>query len=310
MIYTVTLNPAVDKTVEIEGLVTGGVNRTVSERSDAGGKGVNVSRVIKALGGESVALGVIGGSTGDFIERSLNAAGIDTAFTRVSAETRVNLKIIDTLNGVNTDVNERGAAVSAETLKSVEDELRSRLAKGDCVVLAGSVPRGAPVDIYARLIRLVNSFEATAVLDADGPLLTEGLKAKPFLIKPNIDELSRITGKKLVTALDCAREGVKLCRQSADRAIVSLGGDGAVFCTAAGAYHAHGVKVPVRSTVGAGDSMVAAVCLALQRGYGEGETISLAVAASAASVTVGGTEPAELTLVQELENKVSWEKIL
>lgn len=310
MIYTVTLNPAIDKTVEINGLVLGGVNRTVSERTDAGGKGINVSKVIKTLGGQSTAMGIIGGGTGDAIEEYLKSLDIAADFVRVPGPTRTNLKIIDTENHINTDINEQGCPIDGEAVKMVEQKLTSALNPGDIAVLAGSVPRGAPADIYARLVRLCNSHEALTFLDVDGALLTEGIKAKPYLIKPNIDELSRISGKKLETARAAAGVAAELVRGGVTNVVVSLGGDGALFCSESGVYHARGLKVPVRSTVGAGDSMVAALCVSAQRGCDISQTITLAVATSAANVTCSGTQPAQYSLIEELKKQVSWEKIV
>ena len=299
MIYTLTLNPAIDKTVEISGLVLGGVNRTDSERSDAGGKGINVSKVIKTLGGESTAMGIIGGATGLEIEKYLSDMEITFDFVRVSSPTRT-----------NTDINEQGGLVSAQTAAEVEKKLSAALKPGDIAVLAGSAPKGAPVDIYARLVRLCNSHEARTVLDVDGALLSEGLKSKPFLVKPNIDELSRITGRRLSSVCDAAGVAMQLVRDGIPNVVVSLGGDGALFCSENGVYHARGLKVPVRSTVGAGDSMVAALCVSLERGYDIAQTITLSVAASAANVTCSGTQPAEYSLIEELKKQVSWEKII
>lgn len=309
MIYTVTLNPAVDKTLEISGLSLGSVNRTDSNRTDAGGKGINVSKVIKTLGGESIAMGIVGGSTGSMIEQYMAKLGIKTDFVHVDADTRTNIKIIDTENHVNTDINEQGNPVGTQAVDEAEQKLRSVLKAGDTVVLAGSVPRGCPADIYAKLVRLCNSYDALTILDVDGALLKEGLNAKPFLIKPNIDELSRICGKTLKTPADAAAVAKKLISGGIPRVVVSLGGDGALFCDENNAYHAHGLKVTVRSTVGAGDSMVAALCMAIERGYDDFETIKLAVATSAANVTCSGTQPAEFEVIQSLINKVSWEKI-
>ena len=310
MIYTLTLNPAIDKTVEISGLTLGGVNRTDSERCDAGGKGINVSKVIKTLGGESTAMGIIGGATGQEIEKYLSETGIASDFVRVACPTRTNLKIIDTENGINTDINEQGGSVSAETAALVEKKLSAALKPGDIAVLAGSAPKGAPVDVYARLVRLCNSHEARTVLDVDGALLKEGLKSKPYLVKPNIDELSRITDRRLSTARDAADVAIQLVRDGIANVVVSLGGDGALFCSERGVYHAHGLKVCVRSTVGAGDSMVAALCVSLERGYDIAQTIALSVATSAANVTCSGTQPAEYSLIEQLKKQVSWEKVI
>lgn len=309
MIYTLTLNPAIDKTVEIAGLALGGVNRISSLRTDAGGKGINVSKVLTTLGGNSVAMGIVGGAGGDMIENTLKAMGIETDFVRVEAETRVNMKIIDTEQGINTDINEPGTPVTSDVIDNVFKKLDSRLRKGDIAVLAGSVPKGAPVDIYAKLVRLCNAHEACAVLDVDGVLLTEGIKAKPFLIKPNIDELCRISGKPLETLKDVALYAKELVRSGIPNVVVSLGGDGALFVNEQSVYHAHGLKVTVRSTVGAGDSMVAAICHSLDNGYDISKMITLAVATSAANVTCSGTQAAEYSVIEPLMKQVVWEKL-
>lgn len=309
MIYTLTLNPAIDKTVEIADLTLGGVNRITSLRTDAGGKGINVSKVLKTLGGESVAMGIVGGGGGEMIDAYLKDLGIATDFVKVDAETRVNLKIIDTEQKVNTDINEPGTAVTGDTMDSVFKKLDNALKPGDITVLAGSVPKGAPVDIYAKLVRLCNAHESMTVLDVDGALLSEGIKAKPYLIKPNIDELKRISGKPLDSLRDVTAYVKEIINGGIPKVVVSLGGDGALFCDKDAIYHAHGLKVPVRSTVGAGDSMVAAICYSLANGYDISKTITLAVATSAANVTQSGTQAAEYSLIESLMKQVSWEKL-
>lgn len=309
MIYTITLNPAIDKTVTIDGLILGAVNRISDMRIDAGGKGINVSKVIKALGGESIAMGIVGGVNGNLIEAKLKELGIETDFVKTTAETRVNLKIIDTDDNVNTDINETGFNVTADQLKEVEQKLCARLKSGDIVVIAGSLPKGAPVDTYSKLIRLCNSYEAITVFDADGAVLKEGLKAKPHVIKPNVHELSRLYMKPVKTATDAALYAKMLVRDGISHVIVSLGKDGALFANEGGIYKAPGLKVAVRSTVGAGDSMVAAVCYSMERGDSLGELISLAVATSAANVTCSGTQAAEGSLIKSLKNKVTWERL-
>ena len=309
MIYTVTLNPAIDKTVEIEGLNLGGVNRISKMRTDVGGKGINVSKVISKLSGDSIAMGIVGGSTGEDIENGLSEMGIKTDFVKVSGATRVNLKIIDVENNVNTDINEPGVEVSADVIAEVESKLSSAIKKGDIVVLAGSAPKGAPVDVYAKLVRLCNAHEACPVLDVDGAFLQPALDAKPYLIKPNIDELSRFFKVNIADKKEAVIYAKKLVEQGIQKVVVSLGGDGALFVDAEGAYYAHPVPVTVRSTVGAGDSMVGAICLGLDKGYSIGEIIKLSIATSAANVTCSGTQAAEWNQIEPLINKVCWEKL-
>ena len=309
MIYTVTLNPAIDKTVEIEGLNLGGVNRISKMRTDVGGNGINVSKVISKLSGDSIAMGIVGGSTGEDIENGLSEMGIKTDFVKVSGATRVNLKIIDVENNVNTDINEPGVEVSADVIAEVESKLSSTIKKGDIVVLAGSAPKGAPVDVYAKLVRLCNAHEACPVLDVDGAFLQPALDAKPYLIKPNIDELSRFFKVNIADKKEAVIYAKKLVEQGIQKVVVSLGGDGALFVDAEGAYYAHPVPVTVRSTVGAGDSMVGAICLGLDKGYSIGEIIKLSIATSAANVTCSGTQAAEWDQIEPLINKVCWEKL-
>ncbi len=309
MIYTLTLNPAIDKTAEIADFTLGSVNRITSLRIDVGGKGINVSKVIKTLGGKSVAMGIVGGSGGDMICNYLEEQGIEFDFIKTDYETRVNFKIIDTDNKVNTDINESGNPISAEDVDEVFRKLDARIKPNDIVVIAGSVPKGAPFNIYAKLVRLCNAHEALAILDADGVLLCEGIKSKPFLIKPNIDELRRMSKKELTSVCDIATYAKSIVDSGIPNVVVSLGGDGALFCSKDGIYHAHGLKVAVRSTVGAGDSMVAAICYALENGYSISQTMTLAVATSAANVTCSGTQSADYSLIESLMKRVVWEKL-
>lgn len=309
MIYTVTLNPAIDKTVEIDGLELGGVNRIVTMRTDAGGKGINVSKVISKLSGNSIAMGIVGGSTGADIENALAEMKIDTDFVKVESATRVNLKVIDTKHNVNTDINEPGAPVSGDVIGEVENKLSKTIKKGDIVVLAGSAPKGAPANVYAKLVRLCNAYEACAVLDVDGAFLQPALDAKPYLIKPNIDELSRFFKVAIADKKEAVTYAKKLVEQGIQKVVVSLGGDGALFVDSEGAYYAHPVPVTVRSTVGAGDSMVAAICLGLDKGYSIEEIIKLSIATSAANVTCSGTQAAEWSDIEPLISKVCWEKL-
>lgn len=308
-IITVTLNPAIDKTVEINHLKVGSVNRISSVRVDAGGKGINVSKVIKNLGGESLALGILAGRNGDFIKAYLDSLNIDNGFVFVKGETRTNLKVIDTLNLSNTDINERGNPVKPEDLAAVEESIFRAINENSILILSGSIPEGIPKDIYATWIEKAKEIGAKTILDADGELLKEGLKAGPYMVKPNIHELEKLYDKKFNSMNEIIETARELFSLGVEKVVVSLGGDGGLFMDKNNVIHAKGLSVPVKSTVGAGDSMVAALAAALEREYSLEETVVLATATSAANVMTSGTQPAELEAILELAKKVKFEQI-
>ena len=309
MIITVTLNPALDKTVEIPDFSLDAVNRITAMRTDPGGKWLNVSKVIAKLGGTSTVVGVLGGTTGRRIADAMDALGIACQFTFVDGETRTNLKVIDPARHTNTDLNEPGLTVDQETLDHMRDALVAAIRPGDIVVLSGSLPKGAPADTYGSWTAACRTAGARVFLDADGEPLAHGLAAKPYLAKPNNHELSRLTGRALETADDLLAAARTLIADGVERVVVSMGGDGALFVSADGAYRAEGLRVPVGSTVGAGDSMVAALAYAAEQGMADADTVRLAVATSAANVMCSGSQAAERSAVDELLPHVVFHEI-
>lgn len=309
MIITVTLNPALDKTVEIPDFSLDAVNRITAMRTDPGGKGLNVSKVIAKLGGTSTVVGVLGGTTGRRIADAMDALGIACQFTFVDGETRTNLKVIDPARHTNTDLNEPGLTVDQETLDHMRDALVAAIRPGDIVVLSGSLPKGAPADTYGSWTATCRAAGARVFLDADGEPLAHGLAAKPYLAKPNNHELSRLTGRALETADDLLAAARTLIADGVERVVVSMGGDGALFVSADRAYRAEGLRVPVGSTVGAGDSMVAALAYAAEQGMADADTVRLAVATSAANVMCSGSQAAERSAVDELLPHVVFHEI-
>ncbi len=288
MIYTVTLNPALDKTVEIRSLRIDSVNRITKMRTDPGGKGINVSKVIQKLGRKSVAAGILGGDTGNAILSALEAMGLETSFRFVEGETRTNLKIVDPAEHTNTDINEPGITLSEEILDSYLKELLEKLVPGDIMVLSGSLPMGSPKDTYYTWVKACKEAGAKVILDADGELFAAGIKASPYLIKPNDHELSGFMGRTLSTPAELA----KAARQMKEDTI-----------------YAEGLKVPVGSTVGAGDSVVAALAVAEEAGMSLEDTVRLATATGAANVMCSGTQAAEYDVIQGLIPKVVFRKL-
>ena len=309
MIYTVTLNPALDKTVEIPGMALDTVNRITEMRTDPGGKGINVSKVIAKLGGESCAAGILGGGSGKMLEKLLEGEPFATRFRFVEGQTRTNLKIIDREGHTNTDINEPGLTVTDADLDALLHELLAELRPGDIVVLAGSLPKGAPQDTYRTWTAACKKAGARVFLDADGALLAEGLKAAPYLIKPNDDELSRLAGKKLETLEELTAEGRRLLERGIERVVISLGGRGALYLRKGSTIYAEGLKVPVGSTVGAGDSVVAALAYAEAQGLSEEEAVRLSTATGAANVMCSGTQAAEREAVEALLPKVRFSRL-
>lgn len=310
MIYTVTLNPALDKTVEIPDFSLDSVNRIVSVRSDPGGKGINVSKVIQKLGGKSVAMGILGGTAGRALQEALDMLELKSDFLFVDGETRTNMKIIDPVNHTNTDLNEPGPAVSEEVLRKLLDRLLAKLKKGDITVISGSLPKRAEKDTYYRWVKACREVGAKVFLDVDGELLQSGIQASPSLIKPNHHELSALLGREPETVEETAYAARSLMDTYGIRkAVVSMGSRGALYVTEKETIYAEGLKVPVKSTVGAGDSVVAALAVAEEEGKSLEETVRLSIAAGAANVMCSGTQAAEYETVKELMPKVVYRRI-
>lgn len=309
MIYTVTLNPALDKTVEIPGMALDTVNRVTSMRTDPGGKGINVSKVIAKLGGESCAVGILGGESGRTLLAALEREGLRTHFRFVEGQTRTNLKIIDRALHTNTDINEPGLTVSPADLDALLRDLLGMVREGDIVVLAGSLPQGAPQDTYRVWTAACREKGARVCLDADGVLLAEGLKAAPYLIKPNEDELSRLVGHRLTDTDELIAEGRRLLKGGITRVVISLGERGALYLRGNEVLYAEGLSVPVGSTVGAGDSVVAALAYADSLGMSDEDAVRLSTATGAANVMCSGTQPAEREAVEKLLPQVKIRRI-
>lgn len=311
MIVTVTLNPAVDKTIEVANFHLDSVNRVSSLRVDAGGKGINVSKVIASLGGNSIATGVVGGQTGQLILDALSELKVEHRFLKIPGETRTNLKVIDPVAHTNTDINEPGLPINPDQLQQLENIIFDALKPGDLVVFSGSVPAGTSPDIYGRWIAKAKAAGVRAVLDADGPLLAAGVKAGPYLVKPNIHELERLFECKI----DGIGHAAKLAKgliadYGIEMVVVSLGGDGALFISRDNCLQAAALELPVRSTVGAGDAVVAALAYGLDTNLSFEEMARLSVAAGGASVMMSGTQAPERDTILTLEKQVALQPLL
>jgi len=289
VIKTLTLNPAVDKAVTIDRFEVGQVNRIATVRLDAGGKGLNVARVLHHLGAPTVAVAPVGGGAGQFLASRLTEEGIPFDFLTIAGETRTNLKVVDPVRGTHTDINEPGPHLGSADLGCLADKLLAGIGPGDWVVFSGSVPAGVPQDLYGRWIAEAKAAGAKTVLDADGELFTRGLEGGPDLVKPNRAELEKWAGRPLTTTAALLDAIAQLRAAGARTVGVSLGSEGAWLVTDAGAWHAPGLKVDAKSTVGAGDALVGALTFGLSQGLAPAVVLARAVATATASVVRPGT---------------------
>lgn len=256
MIYTVTLNPSIDYIVRLDELKTGITNRTTSEEYYIGGKGINVSCVLSELGIKSTALGFVAGFTGEAIEKGLKNPKITADFiTLKSGISRINIKI---KAGEETEINCQGPHIDEEELLNLFDKI-DNIQSGDTLIVAGNIPNTLPDDVYERILERLEGKDVRIVVDATKKLLINSLKYKPFLIKPNRQELSEIFDTTVKTESDVVKYAQELQKMGAKNVLVSLGGDGALLVDEFGEVHKEGVikGYKVLNTVGSGDSMVA-----------------------------------------------------
>ena len=308
MIVTVTFNPAVDKTVEIERLERGGLNRIKRIELDVGGKGINVSKTIRELGGESIAVGFLAGNTGRMIERALGEMGIRTDFIYVDGETRTNTKVIEA-DGTVTELNEAGAAIDKGRIGALLEKLEGYADENTLFVLAGSVPSGVDKMVYADIIRLAHKKGACVLLDADGELLKNALEVCPDMIKPNREELEEYVGHKCENTGELVQAAGELSRKGIGLVAVTMGSDGAIIAKGDCVVKSRALSVEAHSTVGAGDAFVAALAYAWENGLDDDELMRLCMAASAGAVTTVGTKPPAKELVERLKKEVVVERV-
>lgn len=309
MIVTVTMNPAIDKTVEIDRLQAGGLNRIRKVEYDAGGKGINVSKTIRELGGESIATGFLGGNAGKTIENVLNEKNISNDFIWVDGETRTNTKVFEE-NGAVTELNEPGPAIGEKQLEKLMEKLKGYANEDTLFILAGSIPGGVDKNIYGDIIRMVHEKGAKVLLDADGELFRNGLTETPDIIKPNRVELEEYAGFDYRASWEeLLKIAQSLMEQEIGTVAVSMGKSGAMMVRGDYQVKCPALSVKAHSTVGAGDAMVAALAYSWDHKLGDEDTVRLCMAASAGAVTTVGTKPPSRELVDSLKEQVYIEQI-
>jgi 1-phosphofructokinase len=309
MIKTVTLNPALDKTIIVEGFRLNQLNRIKKIHKDAGGKGINVSKMLRNLDEESTAAGFLGGTSGNYIVKEVEKMGIKAEFVETEAETRTNTKMVDPINNTFTDLNESGAYVSQENILELKQKLFADLNKNDILVLAGSVPSGVETDIYQELITTANQKGIKTILDADGELFRQAITASPTVIKPNEHELELHFKEKFRNLKTMIRKAESLLKDGVEMIMLSLGKEGAVFITADQKFKLEALKLDVKSTVGAGDAMVAGLAYGLENKLELEEMLKIAAACSSATLIKNGTEMGSREDVEKLKTMIQINKL-
>lgn len=289
IITTVTLNPALDEAVTLERFRPGATNRSELDALDPGGKGINASRVIARMGRETIALGFVGGVTGEMLRQKLDAEGLLHAFDEVDELTRLNVMIYERAGGRRTRLYLPGPHVSVDRIAALKTRLTQAPA-GGCVVFGGSVPPGLPQEIYCELVRWLANRGVHSIVDTSGMALVRVLEAEPALIKPNVEEAAEAIGHALENDEAIVEAAYELQRRGARRVVISQGSDGAIGVGPDGCWKARPPKIDACSTVGSGDSMVAGLAIALSEGGDLKEGLVLGTATGCATAMVPGTK--------------------
>ena len=288
MITTITFNPSIDRMYRVSSMNIGEVQRVVSAKATAGGKGINVTKVCKILQEDTLAMGFLGGYNGEFIKEELRKLDIKSKFTKINQETRNCLNII-TDDKVSTEFLEKGSSVNKNEIDKFIEDFNQIIDNSNIITISGSVPQGVPTDIYATLIKMIKAKNKKVILDASGDLLKEGIKALPTMIKPNSEEMENLLGISINNREEVIKSAIKLYESGIELVVVSLGGDGALLVCEEGVYHGKPPKIKVVNTVGCGDSMVAAFAVAMERGYSNIDSLKYAVSISAANAMTFST---------------------
>lgn len=284
MIYTVTLNPTLDITYLLEGFSFERPLQAIGAQKSPGGKGINVSRALRGMGDDSVAIGLIGGFTGQEVRALLLHEGLDLRFIEIANETRTNVVLLGRDDGRELVIRSAGPAVSAEESGEFIDLIFDVVQPPGYLVLSGSIPPGIRDDVYADLISQGKARGMKTVLDSDGKALEEGVKAGPDLIKPNREEMERLAGRELADRDDVVSFAREVVAGGVEAVAVSLGRRGALMVDSRGAWLGEVPPIDNEDTVGAGDSMVAGLLMGLSRSLPLQEAFRMGLACGVSAV--------------------------
>jgi len=311
MIVTVTLNPSLDEWMRLPAIRVGRLNRASAFTRYPGGKGLNVSRVVRELGGRTTALGFAGGEDGAILRALMDRLGIRHELVAIPGSTRNNYKILTEHPKALTEINTAGPRIAPASLRTLARRVLARRRRAACVVFSGSLPPGVPASIYARWIRVLSARGIATVLDASGAGLRQGLSARPWLIKPNRQEAEELLGLTLRTRQRAVEAVRMLLRRGPEAVILSLGGEGAVAgcASAQELWFAAAPAVRVDSAVGAGDSLVGGFVVGWTSTRSFGAALRLGVACGTATAMTPGTQLCHQENVQRLLPRVRLQRL-
>jgi len=309
MIYTLTLNPAVDRELTVPQLEFDSVLRASESRVDIGGKGFNVTRLLKSMGAASTAIGFLGGRAGALLQDGLQSLGIGTDFVWVPGETRTNVSLVTETHDHYIKANEKGPVVPAAQQQELLAKIDGLALRGDWWVLAGSLPPSVPDDFYAQIVDVLSRRGVQAILDAMGAALRLGCAQKPYLVKPNAEEARALTGLPTDTPAEIAAAATAIRKLGAQNVVVSLGKAGAMLQTSEGTWLAHSPPIVEKNPIGAGDSMVGGLVWALTQGIALQVSLAWGVASGAATASLPGTEVGSRPLIEKLFAQVHYEQL-
>ena len=304
-IYTVTLNPGLDRTLAVPDLHENAVLRATSSRLDWGGKGFNVSRALQALGMDTVALGVVGGFTGQMLTKGLADMGIATDFVQVAGETRTNTVIEEAHSGRYIKVNEAGPTVERAALDRLCDRVVTHLTPNSYWAVCGSLPPGVPADFYAELITLIQGGGGIVALDTSGEALRQGVHAAPFLVKPNAEEATELTGIPIHDDATARRVAEYFMDQGATLVALSLAADGLLLAARERSMHIRPPQVTIQTLVGVGDALLAGILYALHHRLPLPDVARWGVAAGTAAAMTPGVGVGTLADVRALVDQMA-----
>ena len=303
MIFTITMNPCLDRFLYVDDLIEDDTVRVKEVREYPAGKGIDAARVIKELGGTSVAIALLGGCIGRKIEEMLDKEGVIYTAVRVDVETRTNVIIQKGIHQYRLSLP--GQPVAREKLEVVREILQALVREGDYVIISGSLPSGVGPEYYAGLVFMLKNWGAVVYLDTDGENLKNGILGEPYAIKPNLHELKRLLGKDVKIGTGLVEDAMEIIeRYNVEEILLTLGKEGSYLITKDEKYMAKVPDVPVISAVGAGDSFLAAYVLKRSEGLDRKEAFRWGNAAGTASVMTPGTELCKKEDVVKLLDKI------
>lgn len=308
MIITITLNPSVDRSYRIDDFQKGKIFRCSDYRKIPGGKGLNVTRVINDLGEDVTAVGFLGGRNGNFISDKLDEIKINHRFINIKGETRDCIAILSKDNS-QTEILENGPKISKKEFDKFLNEYINIIKDSDIICASGSLPKNLDACTYFNLITIANKCNKKFILDSSGEFLKEGIKAKPYMIKPNKEELENIISCKINNDEELIKEAIKIHKMGVENVLISLGSKGALLVCSYGVFRAIIPEIDAVNPVGSGDSMVAGFAAAVDRGYSIENILKFASACGTANAMEMETGKVNINNVNNLMRNIKVEKL-